>query len=113
METKLATIELRVENLEASRDAHEREDERMHRYVTHMIEDTNAKLASLERTGVRFETDLTHRTLTDTGTQTTIKSINDRLFRLEIAFATVLGGLAVSTWLINRAADNILHLLMK
>ena len=111
MEAKIATLEIRIENLEKSSDAHEKEDERLHRYMTHMLEDTNAKLASLERTGVRFETDLTHRNLNDTSTQTNMKSINDRLFRLEIAFATALGGIAVATWLINRAADQILRLL--
>lgn len=83
METRVAVLEQRVDSLEKRSDDHEKEDERLHRYMTHMMEDLQAKLASLERTGARFESDLTHRSVTENGTRESLKDIFDRLRVLE------------------------------
>ena len=83
MESRLSVLEVKVGALEKRSDEHEREDERLHRYMTHMMEDLQAKLASLERTGARFESDLTPRTLTENGTQESLKEIFNRLRTLE------------------------------
>ena len=83
MESRVAVLEEKVSSLEERSDAHEREDERLHRYMTHMMEDLQAKLAELSRTGARFEADLTHRTISDSGTKENMKEIFDRLRTLE------------------------------
>ena len=83
MDSRVAVLEEKVESLEKRSDEHEREDERLHRYMTHMMEDLQAKLASLERTGARFEADLTHRTTRDNGTEKNMNEIFDRLRTLE------------------------------
>src|SRR5678815_5926756 len=83
MESRVAVLEEKVESLEKKSDAHEREDERLHRYMTHMMEDLQAKLGGLERTGARFEADLTHRTMRDSGAEKNMNEIFDRLRMLE------------------------------
>jgi len=83
MDSRVAVLEEKVESLEKRSDEHEREDERLHRYMTHMMEDLQAKLAGLERTGARFEADLTHRATNDNGTKENLKEIFDRLRTLE------------------------------
>ena len=83
MESRVTTLEVKVEALEKRTDEHEREDERLHRYMTHMMEDLQTRLAGIERTGVRFETDLQHRNGRDTETQKTLGEIFNRLRALE------------------------------
>ena len=98
METRVGMLELRVENLEKSSEEHEKEDERLHRYMTHMMEDLQARLSGIERTGTRFEADLQHRTGRDTEQSEAIKEIFDRLRTLErMAWIAIGSTVAFST----------------
>ncbi len=83
MESRVAKLEFRVDGLEKKSDEHEAEDERLHRYMTHMMEDLQARLASIERTGTRFEADLQHRNGRDGDLKVQMNEIFDRLRMLE------------------------------
>lgn len=113
MESKIAILETKVESLEDWAAKHEKDDEQIHKYVTRMMEDFLGKLSALERTGARFEADLTHRSGKDTSTETTLNDIKTQLFRVQLAIATALGALIVIGWFINRIADKVGMLLIK
>ena len=80
---RVTVLEVKVDALEKRGEEHEKEDDRWHRYMSHLMEDLQAKLANLERTGVRFETDLTHRSMKDNGTEKSLNEIFARLRSLE------------------------------
>lgn len=83
MEARVSVLEEKVESLERRSDEHEKEDERLHRYMTHMMEDLNAKLSSLEKTGIRFEADLAHRSTKENGTERALEEIFNRVRTIE------------------------------
>ena len=64
-----------------------------------------------------FRSEISHLQTTfddhDEKDNTQFNEMRTRLSRIEIALATVMGGLAVLGWLINQSANNILHLLGK
>ena len=111
MEARVSVLETRVDSLEKKYDEHEREDERLHRYMTHMMEDLQAKLSSLERTGARFESDLTHRTMKENGTEKSLTEIFDRLRTLERMAWIAIGSTAAFGTLMTYFASNILKLI--
>lgn len=111
MESRVAVLEQRVDSLEKRSDEHEKEDERLHRYMTHMMEDLQAKLGSLERTGARFESDLTHRAVTDNGTQESLRDIFERLRTLERMAWIAIGSVAAFGTVITYFGNLILKVL--
>ncbi len=92
MESRVAVLEEKVDSLEKRSDEHEKEDERLHRYMTHMMEDLQAKLSGLERTGARFEADLVHRNGSETDTKQSLREIYDRLRVVERLIYIAMGG---------------------
>lgn len=111
MDAKIATLETKVENLEDWRDKHERNDEREHKYVANMIEDMLAKMAGIERSAVRFETDLAHRDGQQLGTQESLKEIFNRIRVLERLTYIAIGGIAVIGTVFSIIGSRLLSLL--
>src|SRR3990167_6157520 len=93
MESKITALEVKVENLESWSEKHEREDERNHKYINHMAEDILARMAGIERSAARFESDLAHRNGQQLGTQESLKEIFDRLRTLERLVWIASGGM--------------------
>ena len=83
MEPKIAALEVKVENLESLAKKHELENDRNHKYMTHMAEDILARMAGIERSAARFESDLAHRIGSDVNTQASLKEIYERIRVLE------------------------------
>ena len=113
MESRVTALEVKVDSLEKGSDAHEREDERLHRYMTHMMEDLQEKLANLERTGARFEADLTHRTLSANGTAESLKEIFNRLRTLERMAWIAIGSTTAFGVVVTYFGKTITNLLLK
>ena len=111
MESRVTALEVKVGALEKRSDEHEREDERLHRYMTHMMEDLQAKLANLERTGARFEADLTHRSLSENGTSESLKEIFERLRALERMAWIAIGSTAAFGTVVSYFGNTILKLM--
>jgi len=93
MEAKVATLEVRVDVLEKRLEDHDNDDRQIHKYMTNMMEDLQARLAGIEKTGARFEADMMHRNGHDTTTQTRLDSISERLRVLERMAWVAIGGL--------------------
>jgi len=97
MESQIAALEVKVENLESWADNHEREDDRNHKYINHMAEDILGRMAGIERSAARFESDLAHRNGQQVDTQSSLKEIYERIRVLERLVWIACGGmLAVS-----------------
>src|SRR3990167_283653 len=111
MEAKIATLELRVDRLEERSDLHEAEDKRLHKYMTNMMEDLQARLAGIERTGARFEADLANRNGQDATTKQRLDRISDRLAKLEKMAWMAIGGLFAVGSIATFFGWNILKLL--
>ena len=112
-DAKIAVLETKVETLEVWAEKHEREDERAHKYQNKMMEDLLARLAGIERSAARFETDLMHRNGSDLDTKVSIKEIFDRLRTLERLAYIALGGLGAVGAVATFFGWNILKLLGK
>ena len=113
MEARVATLEVRVGTLEKRSEEHEKEDERLHRYMTHMMEDLQERLAGIERTGARFEADLNHRNGHDMNTREQMKEIFDRLRTLERMVWIAVGSTVAFGSVITYFSSNIVKLLGK
>lgn len=111
MDTKIATLELRVENLESWSEKHEREDDRNHKYANHMMEDLLARLGGIERAASRFEADLAHRNGHQLTTQESLKEIYDRIRILERLVWIAVGGVVVTGGIVSIIGGNLLRLL--
>ena len=111
MESRVTALEVRVGGLEKKSDAHEAEDERLHRYVAHMMEDLQARLAGIERTGTRFEADLQHRSGRDGETQVHLNEIFSRLRTLERMAWIAIGSTAAFGTIATYFGSNIMKLL--
>ena len=92
-ESKIAVLETKVETLEQWAIKHERDDERAHKYQNNMLEDFLARLAGIERSAARFETDLLHRNGSDLDTKVSLKEIFERIRVLERLAYIAIGGL--------------------
>lgn len=93
MESQIAALEVKVEKIEAWAEKHERDDDRTHKYLSHMAEDILARIGGIERSAVRFETDLTHRNGHQLTMQESLKEIFDRLRMLERLVWIASGGM--------------------
>lgn len=113
MEARVTTLEVKVGALEKRSDEHEKEDDRLHRYMTHMMEDLQGKLASLQRTGDRFEADLAHRNLSDNGTQKSLDEIFHRLRMLERMAWVAIGSTTAFGSVVVYFGKTIVELLLK
>ena len=113
MDAKIATLEVKVESLESWAEKHEREDDRTHKYMNHMAEDILAKMAGLERSAARFESDLAHRNGQQVDTQASLKEIFDRIRKIERLIWIAVGGLGAVTAVATFFGWNILKLLAK
>ena len=111
MEARVATLEVKVVSLERRSDEHEKEDERLHRYMSHMMEDLQAKLAGLEKTGIRFEADLEHRSTRENGTEKSLNEIFKRLRTIEHIIWLALGSTAAFGAVISYFGHNLMVLL--
>ena len=110
-DAKIAVLETKVGTLEGWADKHEREDERAHKYQNNMMEDLLARLAGIERSAARFETDLMHRNGSDTETKGSLREIYDRLRTLERLVWIAVGGLVVVGGIMGIVGSRILTLL--
>ena len=111
MESKLAALEVEVENLKDWADKHERNDERTHKYMPNMMEDGLSKLASLERSATRFEIDLAHRNGTDLNTHQSLGEIFKRLRTLERMAWIAIGSTTAFGVLVTYFGKGIISLL--
>lgn len=113
MESKVAALEVEVENLKAWAEKHERDDDRVHKYMTHMMEDLIERLTGIERSAARFEADLAHRNGSDLGTQQSLKEIFERIRTLERLAFIAIGGVGAIGAIATFFGWNILKLLGK
>ena len=113
MESKVAVLENKVETLEQWALKHERDDERAHKYQNNMLEDFLARLAGIERSAARFETDLLHRNGSDLDTKVSLKEIFERIRVLERLAYIAIGGLGVIGALASFFGWQVLKLLGK
>lgn len=113
MDTKIAALEVKVENLEDWREKHEREDERAHKYMNHMAEDILARMSGIERSAARFEADLAHRNGHQLTTQESLKEIYDRIRILERLVWIAVGGVVVTGSIVSIISGNLLRILSK
>ncbi len=111
MEHRVTTLEVRVQTLEKKYDDHEDEDRRLHKYMTNMMEDLQARLAGIERTGVRFEADIQHRSGRDGELKENMDEIFKRLRTLERMAYVAIGSTAAFGAVISYFGTTILKLL--
>ena len=83
MESRVAVLETKVETLEQRSVRHEQVDEQLHKYMTRMMEDLQARLAGIEHTGARFEADLAVRQDRESEFHKQLSEIFHRLRMLE------------------------------
>ena len=112
-ESKIAVLETRVDTLEEWTKKHELNDERAHKYQNNMLEDFLARLAGIERSAARFETDLMHRNGSDLDTKVSLKEIFERIRVLERLAYIAIGGLGAVGAVATFFGWNILKLLGK
>src|SRR3990167_9065815 len=93
MESQIAALEVKVETLEAWAEKHERDNDRTHKYMSHMSEDILARMSGIERSAARFEADLAHRIGNEVTAQRQMSEIFSRLRVLERMAWVVIGGL--------------------
>ena len=113
MESKVAALEVEVENLKSWAEKHDRDDDRVHKYMTHMMEDLIERLSGIERSAARFEADLAHRNGNDLTTAQTMKEIFDRLRTLERLAYLAMGGVGAVGAVATFFGWNILKILGK
>lgn len=113
MDTKIAALEVKVENLEDWREKHEREDERAHKYMNHMAEDILARMSGIERSAARFEADLAHRNGNDLGMTQSLKEIYDRIRMLERLVWIAVGGVTVTAGIVSFIGGHLLKILSR
>ena len=112
-DARIAVLETKVETLEQWAERHEREDERAHKYQNNMMEDLIERLAGIERSAARFETDLLHRNGNDLDTKVSLKEIFERIRVLERLAYIAIGGLGAVGAVATFFGWNILKLLGK
>ena len=112
-DAKLAVLETKVDTLEQWAEKHELEDERAHKYQNNMMEDLLARLAGIERSAARFETDLLHRNGSDLDTKVSLKEIFERIRVLERLAYIAIGGLGAVGAVATFFGWNILKMLGK
>ena len=113
MEARVSILEVRVEGLEKRSDKHEEEDRRLHKYMTNMMEDLQGRLAGIERTGVRFEADLTHRATGERTLQEQLSGIFERIRVVERMIWVATGGALAVGGIATFFGWNILKVLGK
>lgn len=111
MEARVSVLETKVDSLEKRSDEHEEEDRRLHKYLTNMMEDLQARLAGIERTGARFEADLLHRSTGDKSTAERLVSLDLRLSNIERLSYIALGAVGAVGALATFFGWNILKAL--
>ena len=92
-ETEIAILETKVKTLEIWAVKHEHDDDRTHKYITHMQEDLLVRLGSIDRSAARFESDIANRVINELNTQTSLNGIFKRLRSLERLAWIAIGGL--------------------
>ena len=112
-DAKIAVLETKVETLEAWADRHELEDQRSHKYQNNMMENLLSRLAGIEQSAARFETDLLHRNGSDLDTKVSLKEIFERIRILERLAYIAIGGLGAVGAVATFFGWNILKLLGK
>ena len=113
MESQIAALEVKVENLESWADKHERDDDRTHKYMNHMSEDILGRMSGIERSAARFEADLAHRAGSDLRSERSIEEIFKRLRVLERMAWIMIGGMGALGTVATFFGWNILKLLGK
>lgn len=98
---------IRIERLERVVEEELRRREKSEKYTHNMLEDLKTQVRDGFLSDVQTDREMEERLAVQ------MASRDDRLWRIEIAIATALGGLIVIAWLINHAANNILMLLAK
>ena len=111
MEAKIAAIDVRVENLENRLDKHEAEDDRFHKYNSHMLEDLIGKITKIDISAARFEADLVHRAGNDNDTKGKMQEINDKLDTVRRLVWMALGAVIVMAGSISVIGDSIMKAL--
>ena len=112
-DAKIAVLETKVDTLEQWADKHEREDARTHKYANNMLENLLERLAGIERSAARFETDLMHRNGSDLDTKGSLREIFERIRVLERLAYIAIGGLGAVGAVATFFGWNILKLLGK
>ena len=102
---------LRLGRLEGDLVKHSDKDERAFKYSHHMLEDLGARIAGIERTGIRFEADLTNRNGNDTNTRDWLKGIDGRVQKIERLVWIAVGGVMVVGGTLAVVGERILNLL--
>lgn len=110
-DAQIAVLETKVETLEVWADRHEREDAQNHKYQNNMMENLISRLAGIEQSAARFETDLLHRNGHDTDTKGSLREIYDRLRTLERLVWIAVGGMVVVGSIMSIVGSKILTLL--
>ncbi len=100
-----STLPFRMERLERVTDDELKRREKSEKYTHNMLEDLKDQM----RAG--FENDTVTDRLMEERIAAQMALRDSRLYRIEIALSTALGGLAIIAWLINHAADSIIKLL--
>lgn len=113
MESKVAALEVEVENLKSWAEKHERDDERSHKYMNNMAEDILTRISGIERSAARFEADLAHRNGNDLNTNQTLSEIFKRIRALERLAWIAIGGLGAVGAVATFFGWNILKILAK
>ena len=110
-DAKIAVLETKVETLEEWAAKHELDDQRSHKYQNNMMEDLIARLAGIERSATRFETDLLHRNGSDLDTKVSLKEIFERIRVLERLVWIAMGAVVVVGGIVSIVGGNILKII--
>lgn len=92
--------------------AHE-EGIKARKYVHNMLEDLGIKIGGLERSAVRFEADLLHRSLANEGLMKWLAAVDERQRTIERLVWIAVGGVIVIGTLVGIIGGNILRLLAR
>ena len=104
-----STLTIRVERLERVYDDELLRHQKSEKYTHNMLEDLKTQLRNGFDNDVKTDREMEDRI--SAALKEDRDADNKRLSRMEIAIATMLGGLAVIAWMLTHAADNILKLL--
>ena len=110
-DAKIAVLETKVETLEEWAAKHELDDQRSHKYQNNMMEDLIARLAGIERSAARFETDLMHRNGSDVDTKASLRDIFERIRVLERLVWIAMGAVVVVGGIVSIVGGNILKII--
>lgn len=110
-EAQIAVLETRVDTLEEWAKKHELDDQRNHKYQNNMLENLLGRLAGIEQSAARFETDLMYRNGSDVTTQKGLSKLDERVRNIERLVWIAVGGLVVVGSIMGIVGSKILTLL--